>query len=202
MTDRLGRHDGYASAAFAWVPSRGVSNIIQIKDSPVEWAGDFLVSSLKGARLFRMRLDGDRVVYSEPIAIGERIRYVHQHRGGAIVLWTDSRKIILLHPAQTVSVESRVEKALSSYDAEQKMVIEAAFNRCIECHAISGGQHQTSPSLAGVYGRRIADTSYENYSPCLTGKRWDLARREPEELYQGSEWFCIRDQHGRPRREG
>ena len=170
LTDRLGRHDGYASAAFAWVPSPGISNIIQIEESPVEWAGDFLVASLKGARLFRLRLDGDRVVYAEPIAIGERIRYVHQHRGGAIVLWTDSRKIIFLNPAQAVSVDSRVEKALSSYDDEQKTAIKAAFIRCIECHAVSDGQHQTSPSLAGVYERRIADTSYENYSPALKAK--------------------------------
>lgn len=170
MSDRLGRHDDYASAAFAWVPSRAISNIVQIKDSPVEWNRDFLVSSLRGVRLFRMRLDGDRVVYAEPITIGERIRYVHQHNDGAIVLWTDSRKIIFLYPAQTASVESRVETALSSYAIEKRTAIKAAFNRCMECHTISAGQHQTGPSLAGVYGRRIADTSYENYSPALRAK--------------------------------
>ena len=170
MSDRLGRHDGYASAAFAWVPSRAVSNIVQIRDSPVEWDQDFLVSSLRGVRLFRLRLDGDRVVYAEPIMIGERIRYIHQHTDGAIVLWTDSRKIIFLYSAQAVSVESRVENALSSYAAEQRTAIKTAFNRCMECHASSVDQHQTGPSLAGVYGRRIAETSYENYSPALQAK--------------------------------
>ncbi len=170
MSDRLGRHDGYASAAFAWVPSRAVSNIVQIKGFAAEWDRDFLVSSLKGVRLFRLRLEGDRVVYAEPIIIAERIRYVHQHTSGTIVLWTDSRKIIFLYPAQAVSAEHRIENALSSYNAEQRTVIKAAFNRCIECHAVRAGQHQTAPSLAGVIGRRIADTSYEDYSPALQAK--------------------------------
>ncbi len=170
LSDRLGRHDGYTPAVYAWVPSRGISNFVQIKDFPVEWDQDFLVASLKGARLFRLRLDGDRVVYAEPIGIGEHIRYVHQHTDGAIVLWTDRRKIIYLNPVQSVSVESLIEKALSSYNAEQRTAIRAAFKRCIECHSIRAGQHQTGPSLAGVHGRRIADTSYENYSSALKAK--------------------------------
>jgi cytochrome c2 len=110
------------------------------------------------------------VIYSEPIAIGERIRYVHQHGGGRIFLWTDKRKIIILSPALGSVADRGIEAALSSYDAEDRAAIEAAFKRCIECHSIHPGQHQTGPSLSGVFGRRMASASFEGYSPALRAR--------------------------------
>ncbi len=127
MSERQGRHDGFTTAAYAWVPSVAVSNLIQIKGFSAEWDRDLLVASLRPGLLFRLRLDGDRVVYSEPIPIGERIRYVHQHNAGRIFFWTDQRKIFILGAAKGSAAESRIEDALSSYDAEDRIAIRAAL---------------------------------------------------------------------------
>jgi cytochrome c2 len=170
LSEQQGRHDGFTTAVYAWVPSVAVSNLIQIKGFSAEWDRDLLVASLRRGWLFRLRLDGDRVVYSEPIPIGERIRYVHQHDDGRIFLWTDKRKIFILSPAQGSATDSRIEDALSSYGAEDRAAIKAAFKSCVECHSIDPGRHQTAPSLAGVFGRRMGSASYEGYSPALRAR--------------------------------
>jgi glucose/arabinose dehydrogenase len=47
----------------AWVPSIGVSNLIELENFHPAWNGDLLVESLKAQSLFRLRRDGDgRVV--------------------------------------------------------------------------------------------------------------------------------------------
>lgn len=170
MSEQQGRHDGFTAPVYAWVPSIGVSNLIQIEGFSAEWDRDFLVASLRRNWLFRLRLAGDRVIYSEPIPVGERIRYVHQHNDGRIFFWTDQRKIFILSPAQGSAVDSRIEDALSSYDADDRTAIRAAFKRCIECHSLYPDQHRTAPSLAGVFGRPIGSTSYQGYSPALKAR--------------------------------
>ena len=60
---------------FAWVPSIGVSNLIEVVNFHPAWNGDLLVGSLRAQSLYRLRRDADgRVVYSEPIALGHRLR--------------------------------------------------------------------------------------------------------------------------------
>lgn len=59
------------------------------------WEGDLLMGSLKAQSLFRMRLDGDRVVYAEPIQLDRRIRDVRQ-MGDMLVLLTDQGSLLTL----------------------------------------------------------------------------------------------------------
>jgi hypothetical protein len=57
---------------------------------------------LKALSLYRLRLDGeDRVVYSEPIWIGERLRDIKTLSDGALMLLTDSDKLIFLSLDET-----------------------------------------------------------------------------------------------------
>jgi glucose/arabinose dehydrogenase len=94
-----GQHIGYALPTYAWVPSIGTSNVIRIEqDLFPAWKGDLLVSALLGGELLRLRLDGNRVVFAEPMRIGERIRDLMEDHTGQILLWTDTRSIILLRP--------------------------------------------------------------------------------------------------------
>jgi len=103
-----GEHAGYTLPIYAWVPSIGTSNLIRLRgDLFPLWKGDLLVASLVGAKLFRMHLDGDRVVFAEPIPIGDRIRDLLEDRKGRLVLWTDSRSLIVITPAPFPPVKDR-----------------------------------------------------------------------------------------------
>ena len=52
--------------------------------------------------------------------------------------------------------------------------LETAVSRCAECHSFEVDDHQTTPSLARIYGDHIAATTYDGYSDALKGKsgRW------------------------------
>jgi hypothetical protein len=87
----------FEKPVLAWVPSIGVSNLIEIDNFHPAWNGDLLVESLKAQSLFRLRRDGDgRVVYSEPIPLGQRLRDIAALPDGTLVLWTDSAQLIFL----------------------------------------------------------------------------------------------------------
>jgi hypothetical protein len=87
----------FSAPTFAWVPSIAPSNLIEVAGFHHAWDQDLLVASLKAQSLFRLRLDGDgRVVYSEPIWIGERLRDLGSLPDGSLVLLTDSAKLIFL----------------------------------------------------------------------------------------------------------
>lgn len=93
-----GRHDAGTRPQFAWVPSIGVSNLLQVRgDEFALWKGDLLVLSLTGQSVHRLRLEGDRVTYDEPIRFdGQRLRDVAELPGGRIALLTDHGTIVLL----------------------------------------------------------------------------------------------------------
>lgn len=95
---RQGRHEGYALPVYAWAPSIGVSNLIQIDGFHEAWDGDLLVASLEANSLFRLRIVGERVVMSEPIHMGERIRDLEQMGDGRLILWTDSHRLVEIVP--------------------------------------------------------------------------------------------------------
>ena len=58
-----------------------------------------VAASLNGESLFRIRLEGPHVTFTERIEIGERIRDIVEDESGRIVLWTDNHSIIVLSPA-------------------------------------------------------------------------------------------------------
>ena len=82
---------------FAWVPSIGVSNLIEVANFHPAWDGDLLVGSLRAQALHRLRRDGDgRVVYSEPIQLGQRLRDIAALPDGTLAIWTDSARLMFL----------------------------------------------------------------------------------------------------------
>jgi cytochrome c2 len=93
-----GRHRTGTPPQFAWVPSIGVSNLIEVtgKEFPL-WKGDLLVLSLVGEAIHRLRLEGTHVVYDEPISFeGTRLRDIIELPTGRLAVLTDQGRVILL----------------------------------------------------------------------------------------------------------
>jgi hypothetical protein len=88
-------HGVYELPIFSFVPSIAPSAIIQIQNFDLNWDGDLLLGSLKALSLFHLKLNGDRVIYSEPIFLGKRIRDLRQ-LDKKLILLTDSNSIILV----------------------------------------------------------------------------------------------------------
>ena len=163
---RTGDHSGYTLPLFSWLPSIAVSNLIEIQGFDSRWDGDILVGSLKALSLFRLRLDRGRVLYSEPIWIGQRIRDLAQLKDGTIVLWTDDAQLMF------VSVD---REQLSANERPASQVSERLNSACMYCHH-SGATTSAdpAPTLTGLFSRKIASDNFR-YSAGLrnlTGS-WD-----------------------------
>jgi cytochrome c2 len=160
-SSRVGEHTGYQAPMFAWVPSVGLSNLIQVSGFNARWDGDLLVGTLKATSLFRIRLDKTRVLYVEPIWIGQRIRDIAQMADGTIVLWTDDTQLLTLSVDQdTFERNVRPNKAANS----------ALSDACMYCHHFgSTSPSDFAPTLNGLFNRRIASDNFR-YSAGLRNK--------------------------------
>jgi cytochrome c2 len=169
---------GYQTPVFAWVPSIGVSNLLEVEGELFpEWRGDLLIGSLRGQTLFRARFRQGHVVYLEPIVIGSRIRDVIEGYDGRIILWTDDDSLVSLRPNKGISGEAMFAE------------------KCGGCHATEPtGGNTIGPNLRGVAGRRVASLGdYPDYSPALrklggawTEERLNLFLKAPGEACPGT----------------
>jgi aldose sugar dehydrogenase len=94
-----GDHTGYEQPIFTFIPSIGISNLVRYPANGSEfprWRDDFLVASLRAQSLYRMRLLDGRIIFAEPIDIGERIRDLDVLPNGAIVLKTDTPRLVII----------------------------------------------------------------------------------------------------------
>jgi aldose sugar dehydrogenase len=96
-----GRHDSGTPPVFAWEPSIGVSNLMEVTgDEFPLWRGDLLVLSLAQQTLHRLRLEGDRVLYDEAIPFfGHRLRDLTPLPDGRLAVLTDEGDLLLLRNA-------------------------------------------------------------------------------------------------------
>ena len=157
----VGKHRGYQSPMFAWVPSVGLSNLIQVSGFDPRWDGDLLVASLKAVSLFRLRFEQNRVMYVEPIWIGQRIRDITQLENGTIAMWTDDTQLLYITVDRT---------RLDQNVRPNKQANSTMNDACMYCHHF--GPTNTSdfaPTLSGLFDRRIASDNYR-YSGGLRSK--------------------------------
>ncbi len=151
----------YQKPVHAFVPSVAISDIIELGPKMFgEWEGDLLVGSLRLQSLYRVRLDGDRVVYVEPIRIEHRLRALAQGKDGRIVLWDDTGVLIVLTKTLRENTGQRL------------------YGHCIQCHEPVEGMPTVAPSLHSVLGRSVASERRYNYSPALSklGGAWSEER--------------------------
>lgn len=157
----VGQHTGYQTPIFAWVPSIGVSNVIQVEGFHRRWDGDLIVSSLKAQSLFRLRMDQMRVLYSEPIWVGQRIRDIRQLENGTIVLWTDDTQLLF------ISVD---HEKLDRNVRPAKLISDTLSQACMFCHHFgSTNASDFAPTLSNLLGRKIASDNFR-YSAGLRSK--------------------------------
>ncbi|HSP56906.1 MAG TPA: PQQ-dependent sugar dehydrogenase [Halomonas sp.] len=180
QANSYGHHDSFDPPAFAWLPSVAISGMTRIEGFDDSWDGDLLMGSLKDQSLHRIRLREDRVEFVEPIEIGKRLRYVHQHSDGRLVLWTDDHYLIFLTVSDNAGfsdlVDSYFEK--QDYDAAQSRKVRDALDSCMQCHSFESqaiaGAESNAPSLGNIYEQPIASSDYRDYSDALKDKqgRW------------------------------
>ncbi len=96
---------GFDEPIYAFVPSIGISEIIKLPNEfSKTWQGNFLVGSLYGKSLYRVKFDKEfeKVIYHEKIFIGDRIRDI---------IYLDERKKILmaLEHSGSIGVISKVK---------------------------------------------------------------------------------------------
>jgi aldose sugar dehydrogenase len=158
-----GRHTNYQQPAHSWVPSIGVSDVIEI-DSKLfpTWTNDLLVGSLSTRSLYRIVLDGEHAVLQEPIALGKRVRDIQQLPDGRILVWSDDAALTTLEPAAALDGAGLFA------------------TQCSGCHVVVDGlSHRLGPDLFGIVGRAVGQAQgFDEYSPAMKaqGGTWDEAR--------------------------
>jgi cytochrome c2 len=158
---QVGEHTGYEAPAFAWVPSVGLSNLIQVSGFSPRWDGDLLVGSLKATSIFRVRFEKTRILYVEPIWIGQRIRDIAQIEDGTIVLWTDDTQLLF------VAVD---RSQLGQNARATKLANTTVSDACLYCHHFGPTKiSDFAPTLSDLFDRRIASDNFR-YSAGLRNK--------------------------------
>jgi cytochrome c2 len=163
LTKTPGQHPNFQQPAHAWVPSIGVSDVIEIDSAlfPI-WKGNLLVGSLSTRSLYRIVTDGDHAVLQEPIAFNKRVRDILQMPDGRILVWSDDAAVTTLEPASTVDGGGLFA------------------TQCSGCHTIVDGlSHRLGPDLFGIVGQAIGQAQgFDEYSPALKAQSgtWDEAR--------------------------
>jgi cytochrome c2 len=193
----LGRHETYDQPAHAWLPSIAVSGMTTVRDFHEAWDGDMLVSTLAGQMLVRLRTDQGRLVFAERIVIGKRMRHIHQHSDGTIVVWLDEdSRLLLLRPAEgnlgARFVERYVDNVLDVPE-QTRAAVRMKLGECMECHSFTAGDHQGAPSLAEVYRSEVGSTGFDGYSGALsssrdrwTRERLDAFLKDTRSVYLGT----------------
>lgn len=189
-----GRHDGFTPPVFAFVPSVGVSNLMAVPEGgPFRpWAGDLLVLAMREQALYRLRPEGEAIVYAEPIPLGLRPRDVALTPRGRIALLTDERKLVLLRDPAAEGPQRRKTLSIRGYAAVRKRERarlagledfggpRARFREnCGTCHRIDG-LAAVGPPLGGLYERGVGAFPGYAYSDALAraGGGWSPRRLE------------------------
>ena len=188
-----GRHEGYESPRHAWMPSVAPSNLIAVDtENAFElWENDLIVSTLRGHALYRIRLEGDEVMYTEKIDLGRRLRDIIQLSTGELAIWDNYNHLIFIRDddaliqnaidAETISV-SGYEK-IRSMEAEVASANAAVWGatqysvHCAGCHSLDDTP-ASGPTLAGLFDRPAGGLEGYPYSPDLAaaGGRWTTER--------------------------
>ena len=80
---------GYIEPIYSYVPSIGISAITKVPDNFDDyWQNNYLIASLFGNSLYRVKFDNkhSKILFSEKIFVGERIRDVKFYGGDLIIL--------------------------------------------------------------------------------------------------------------------
>lgn len=188
-----GGHEGYDRPAYVFVPAIGISQLIQpsTEEFPF-WDSSLLVTSLRGRALYALRLDGERIMYAEPLPMGERLRDIINLHSGQIAILTDAGNLAFLRAVRegqeatfaiTDARDARPAR-LNGPAAEGQRLF---AGNCQSCHSLAGASG-AGPALNGVVGREIAAAQFA-YSEALQGERGDWTRARLVDFLDHPEHF-------------
>ncbi|MDZ4777373.1 MAG: PQQ-dependent sugar dehydrogenase [Alphaproteobacteria bacterium] len=175
-----GRHEGFQPPVYAWLPSIGVTNLVEAPgDAFPNWRGDLLVGSLRASSLFRIRLEGNDAIYAEQIGMaGRAVRDIEVLPDGRIAVLDNRFAMVLLrngaghgkgriYDAESATVPHIVDNGLSKKRlALARHGAEIFGAQCAECHSLVGGA-SAGPQLRNVAERNIGAEAGFEYSSAL-----------------------------------
>jgi cytochrome c2 len=178
LSEQQGRHEGFQQPVYAWLPGIGISDLVQIQGRrfPV-WRGDLIIGTLGTRGLFRVVLEDNRAVVTEPIPLQKRVRDLLELEDGRLLLWTDEAALLTIEPVSTS------DAALTFSTA------------CSACHRMNDGySHRMGPDLYHLLDRKVASAeNYAAYTPALKklGGSWNAQRlndflRDPQDYAPGT----------------
>jgi cytochrome c2 len=153
---------------YSWIPSIAPSSIIQLSKFYKTWDKDFLIGTLKTQSIFRLKINDGRIIYSEPIWIGKRIRDLYQ-KNATIYILTDDGML------GTVNIDfESLEKNIKS----EGLILSGKLSKCLVCHHVGNTTpSNTAPSFSGIINKNIASDSFLKYSEGLknrTDEKWTI----------------------------
>ena len=198
-------HDGYLRPRFAFVPSVGISNLVEPDPrSFPNWNRHLLITSLRANTIFLARLEDDAVVYIEPISFsGNRLRDIIVLNDGRLAISTDGGAILIVsnadrdqpQPMQLTGLSTMpplLEEEGDEPDSELRREALAYSWHCQQCHSLNGAAH-IGPPLDTVIGRTVGAAPDYAYSEALSGQRehWTASRlrrflEDPQGMYPGT----------------
>lgn len=197
-----GQHKGFERPRFSFVPSFGISNLIEpnAQEFP-NWSEHLLAASLAGNTLFALKTEGDDITYAEPIGMGERMRDMISLADGRIAIIADSGVLMLLRNGEGRDDEAKSFVVSGLFDRPQLMPAEAIptttevhgarvfFYYCGTCHSATG-EALAGPPLNGVIGRDIAAVEGYPYSDALKEApgRWTPSKLRMLIAHDGAEF--------------
>ena len=159
------------------------------------WQGDLIVSTLKTKSLYRLRIEDGRVIYEEPILVGQKIRDIEALASGDLLAATDSRNLLIISDAGEIYGKPRsteeIRRALpvvvvpsgqtpdreAAGAADGPLALGRAIfeEACAACHRLDGAFDVSVP-LDGLFGRRIGSVAGYDYSRALAADRrsWNV----------------------------
>jgi cytochrome c2 len=181
QSNTMARHEGFTKPACAFVPSIGISSLLEVEGEVPLWRGDLIVTSLKDNSIWRLRRDGERIVYSERIPMGDRLRDIQELPDGSFALLTDSGKVLIVRHVPLEQKAKQQKVVVSGFEATKKVFAEAPEGPgeaeaasgkdmfdyyCATCHSLAQ-TNMVGPSLSGVVGRKIGSVEGYAYSDAL-----------------------------------
>lgn len=174
----------YISPIFAFVPAVAPTSTALVSgDEFPEWRNDLLVATKRGETLYRLKTDGTRIIFAEPLKFSSdlsgQLRDVSKLEDGRIAFSYEDGRVGILsrHEANDGPIISPsivgsppylgapssngVDRQLSESEKRDRYLRSLFAQRCGSCHGL-GPESQVGPSLANVVGRNIA--SLENYA--------------------------------------
>lgn len=95
--NKFNSHENYEKPAMTFMPSVGIGPIAKYASTGKNdyWDSDYFVAGMVINTLFRIRKEGTRLVYAEPVLTGYRIRSIKIDQDGNFYLKTDTNQLLI-----------------------------------------------------------------------------------------------------------